>query len=357
MWIRCSIGQGLVKNNMVAGWDYRRSGVDREKADRILSRVARTVRSTRRPEVIADIGGFAGIFRLPSSAGSTCLVAGTDGVGTKLKIAQALGRHETVGQDLVAMCVNDIVCTGAEPLFFLDYFACGRLEPLIFENVIEGIAEGCREAGCALLGGETAEMPEMYGEDEYDLAGFAVGAVQEDRIIDGKKIRQGDVLIGLPSSGLHSNGYSLVRAVLRDRGISFDREIDGHPLEKELLRPTRIYTRILPRLQQLETPVRGIVHITGGGLPGNLVRVLPAFCRARIHTEAVSVPWIFGFLQREGHVSDKEMWRTFNMGVGLVLIFSPENIENAVSVLKDAGESPFLLGEIEEGDKEVLLHG
>ncbi len=342
---------------MEKSWNYRRSGVDIQKAETVLSHIKEKIRSTRRPEVIADSDGFAGIFRLPSLTGSPCLVAGTDGVGTKLKIAQALKRHGTVGKDLVAMCVNDVLCVGAEPAFFLDYYACGKLDPYVFESVMGGIVEGCIEAGCALLGGETAEMPDMYEEDGYDLAGFAVGVVSEDRIIDGRKIHPGDKLIGLPSSGLHSNGFSMVRAILKGKGIFYDQEVEGHSLEEELLRPTRIYAGVFRLILRAEIPLRGIVHITGGGLPGNLIRVLPSGCQARVQTDAVPIPWIFQFLQREGRVSESEMWSTFNMGVGLVFIISPEYLEQTVALLEEQGEFPILLGEIVEGKKEVLLNG
>ncbi len=333
-------------------WNYKSAGVDIDRAAEILERLKQKALGTLRPEVREGIGGFAGIFRVSTRWRKPCLVAGSDGVGTKLKVAVKLNRHDTVGIDLVAMCVNDVLCVGAEPVFFLDYFACGRLDPSVFEAVLSGIIWGCKEAGCTLLGGETAEMPDMYPEGEYDLAGFAVGIVEEEEIIDGRTIVPGDVLIALPSSGLHSNGFSLVRRVLEDAGIPFDAEIEGKSLAEELLRPTRIYVRsVLPLCREIHA--KGMAHITGGGIVENLPRILPNSCRARVWRRSVSVPWIFRFIQEQGNIPEEEMWRVFNMGVGFILVISQEEVDAALRHLARLGEKAFILGEIVPGERGV----
>lgn len=339
---------------MCERWTYQRAGVDIDRAAEVIERLKQRALRTSRPEVREGIGGFAGIFRVSERWQKPCLVAGSDGVGTKLKIASKLCRHDTVGIDLVAMCVNDILCVGAEPMFFLDYFACGRLEPSVFEAVLSGIIRGCEEAGCVLLGGETAEMPDMYADGEYDLAGFAVGIVEEEKIVDGKTIVPGDILIGLASSGLHSNGFSLVRKVLEYARVPFDADIEGKNLAEELLRPTRIYVRsVLPLLERVR--VKGMVHVTGGGIVENLPRILPNSCRAYIRKEAIPTPWIFRFIQERGNVPEEEMWRVFNMGVGFVLVIPQEDVETALRLFAHCGEKAFVLGEIVLGEKGVAL--
>jgi phosphoribosylformylglycinamidine cyclo-ligase len=298
---------------------YKDAGVDIEAGDETVDRIARHVRSTYRPGVIGDIGGFGGLFSLMGRYRDPVLVSGTDGVGTKLLLAQRLGRHDTIGIDLVAMCVNDVVVCGAEPLFFLDYFATGRLDPAEAEQVVAGIAEGCRQAGCALIGGETAEMPGMYAPGHYDLAGFCVGAVERDQILDGAQIRPGDALIGLPSSGVHSNGYSLVRHLLDPLPMDEDLWGLGAPLGEVLLRPTRIYVKQLLDLRT-RYELLGMAHITGGGFTGNIPRVLPAGLGARVDAGSWPVPPIFDLLRTRGGLSDAEMYRTFNNGIGMVVV-------------------------------------
>jgi len=299
---------------------YRDAGVDIDAGEALVERIKPLAASTHRPGVLGGLGGFGGLFSVPSGYTDPVLVSGTDGVGTKLLVAQALGRHETIGVDLVAMCVNDIAVSGAEPLFFLDYFATGKLSVDEGAAVVAGIAEGCRQAGCALLGGETAEMPGMYSPGHYDLAGFAVGVVERSEILDGSAVQPGWRLVGLPASGLHSNGYSLVRKVLVDGG-RFDLDADpgdlGAPLGDVLLTPTKIYVKELARLRAAH-PIGALCHITGGGLPGNLPRVLPEGCGVRLYDGSWVVPPIMRLLQREGQLSDDDLLRTFNCGIGMV---------------------------------------
>ncbi len=297
---------------------YREAGVDIEAGEAVVEGIRDAVRSTHRPGVLSDIGGFGGLFSLQGRFTDPVLVSGTDGVGTKLLVAQRLGRHRSIGTDLVAMCVNDIVTTGAEPLFFLDYFATGSLEPAVAVEVVAGIAEGCRQAGCALIGGETAEMPGMYRPGHYDLAGFSVGAVERTALIDGANIRPGDALIGIPSSGIHSNGYSLVRRLCDDLDWSAAHGL-GRPLGDVLLEPTRIYVRdCLHLIEHFE--VRGLVHITGGGLIENIPRVLPAGLGVQLERARWTTPPIFALLRERGALSDRDLDRTFNMGVGMIAI-------------------------------------
>ena len=330
---------------------YKQSGVDIDAGDALVERIKPLARATRIPEVVADVGGFAGLCRIPSGLEDPILVSGTDGVGTKLKVAFATGVHDTVGIDLVAMCVNDIITTGARPLFFLDYFATGRLEVSVGEAVIRGIAEGCKQAGCALLGGETAELPGMYADGEYDLAGFAVGVVDRKRILDGKGCRAGDVLIALPSSGLHSNGYSLARRVFEGSmklGMGDRVEELGKTVGEALLVPTRIYARTVQALLEGEDHgVRGLVHVTGGGLPGNLPRIFPEGIGARIELSSWERPAIFRVIQQGGPVEEHEMRRVFNLGVGLVVIVAKEAADRALEKLRAQGEMPWVLGELE----------
>ena len=335
----------------VGGWTYRKAGVDVAAGNRAVRKLAPLAAATRRPGVIGGIGGFGGLFSLPAEKyRSPVLVAATDGVGTKLKIAFALDRHDTVGIDLVAMSVNDILVQGAEPLFFLDYIACGAMDPGRIAEIVEGIAGGCRQARCALLGGETAEMPGFYRPGEYDLAGFAVGVAERRKLIDGSTIRPGDRLIGLPSSGLHSNGYSLARAIVTTRRSPWKHRPEGwkRTVGEALLEPTRIYARpVLDLLRHCR--VRGMVHLTGGGWRENIVRVLPRGCCAEIDRSSWEVPELFHFLQREGKVTRAEMFRTFNMGIGFILCLSPREAAAAMGRLKRRREKAFLLGRVVEG--------
>ena len=328
---------------------YRDAGVDIDAGDEFVDRIKPLVRSTFRPEVLTDLGGFGGLFGLKAGKyKEPVLVSGTDGVGTKLKIAFLMDKHDTVGIDLVAMCVNDIAVSGAEPLFFLDYFATGKLSVPKAQAVVAGIADGCRQAGCALIGGETAEMPSFYPEGEYDLAGFAVGVVDRHKIIDGRAIVPGDVIIGVASSGLHSNGYSLARRVLFDqarltvtsRVAEFDRL-----LGEELLTPTRVYARqILGLVEQF--PIKGIAHITGGGITENLPRVCPRGVRAQILRSAWPVPPIFDVVHRLGQVDREEMYRVFNMGIGLILVVSPTAVSGVLAQIAVLGEQGWAIGEV-----------
>ena len=336
--------------------DYKNAGVDIDAGNEFVRRIRALVRSTFRPEVLTDIGGFGGLFRFdPKKYKDPVLVSGTDGVGTKLKIASLLGRHDTVGVDLVAMCVNDVAVCGAEPLFFLDYLAVGKLAVGQAETIIAGIVEGCRQAGCALIGGETAEMPGFYPDGEYDLAGFAVGVVERDRLIDGSRVRPGDVVIGLASTGLHSNGYSLARRVLLEQAkMTLKEQVprQSETLGEILLRPTRIYVRTIRALVEAGE-IRAIAHITGGGLTENLPRVVPEECRAVITRKAWTPPPIFGLIQSRGHVGDDEMFRVFNMGVGLVLVVPPDRSDTVLRLAEAQGDMAFRIGMIEKGERGV----
>ena len=325
---------------MAKGLSYRDAGVDIDAGDELVERIKPHARRTLRREVMAGIGGFGALCEIPSKYRHPVLVSGTDGVGTKLKLAFALGRHDTVGIDLVAMSVNDVLVQGAEPLFFLDYFACGKLDRDVAATVIAGIARGCEIAGCSLIGGETAEMPGMYPEGEYDLAGFCVGVVEKERIIDGRDVVPGDALLGLASSGAHSNGYSLIRKILERSPAPFD-----------LLEPTRIYVK--PVLSLLERiPVKAIAHITGGGLTGNVPRVLPPGTKAVIRKSAWRRPELFQWLQREGGVAEDEMYRVFNCGIGMVLVVASADAARAAEALRAAGETVFTIGSVEPGHAE-----
>jgi len=313
---------------------YRDAGVDISAGDRVAAAAGRLARATRRPEVVAGVGGFGAVFRIPRGYRRPLLVASTDGVGTKLRIAFMAGRHDTIGIDLVAMNVNDILTLGAEPLAFLDYYASGRLDPAVAAAVLKGIARGCKQAGCSLVGGETAELPSFYQGGEYDLAGFAVGVVEEGEVVDGRRVRPGDVVIGLPSSGLHSNGYSLARQLCFEvGGLSLDARPPELrvPLGEELLRPTRIYVRTVRALPH--GTVKAMAHVTGGGITGNLPRVLPAGCAARVRLGAWKVPGIFRLLARLGAVADDEMFRTFNMGIGFVLVVAARDTDRVLAQL------------------------
>ena len=325
---------------------YRDAGVDIEAGNRLVDRIKPHAKRTHRPGVLGGLGGFGALFELPLDRyRQPVLVSGTDGVGTKLKLALELRRHDTIGIDLVAMCVNDVLVVGAEPLFFLDYYATGYLDVEVAAAVIQGIADGCEQAGAALVGGETAEMPGMYGEGDYDLAGFCVGVVEKNRILDGSRVAPGDVLLGLASSGPHSNGYSLIRKILAVGGAKLDRPFEDRTLGETLLAPTRIYVKpVLQLLTQVE--VHAIAHITGGGLTENLPRVLPPRTKAIIDTASWPRPAIFQWLQQQGGVAEAEMWRTFNCGVGMVIGVAAEDAERAQAILRNAGETVWTLGRI-----------
>jgi phosphoribosylformylglycinamidine cyclo-ligase len=333
---------------MSKGLSYRDAGVDIDAGDALVEAIKPFAKRTMRPEVLAGIGGFGALCRIPKKYRQPVLVSGTDGVGTKLRLAFELDKHDTVGIDLVAMSVNDVLVQGAEPLFFLDYFACGRLEQGVARQVIRGIARGCELAGCALIGGETAEMPGMYPEGEYDLAGFCVGVVEKSRILDGRKIVPGDVVLGLASSGPHSNGYSLIRKILeREKPVFVDK----------LLEPTRIYVKPVLKLLQ-RVPVKGLAHITGGGLTGNVPRILPKRTRAAIRKASWPRPEVFQWLQRAGGVTEDEMHRVFNCGIGMVLVVAPADAKRAMQQLRASGETVYEIGAIEKGpggDPECVI--
>ncbi len=325
---------------------YKDAGVDIDAGDALIERIKPLVARTKRPEVLQGLGGFGGLFALqPGRYREPVLVSGTDGVGTKLKLAQSLARHDRIGIDLVAMCVNDVVVQGAEPLFFLDYFACGRLDVDVAASVIGGIADGCRQAGAALIGGETAEMPGMYADGEYDLAGFCVGAVERDELIDGSRIAAEDIVIGIASSGPHSNGYSLIRRVLEAAGTA---DLDGEPAAERLLAPTRIYVKpLLALIRKVE--VRGLAHITGGGITENLPRILPPGLHAEIDLASWQPGAVFDWLAANGQITDTEMRRTFNCGVGMIAVVHETDLDVALRVLADEGEKAWRLGRIATG--------
>jgi phosphoribosylformylglycinamidine cyclo-ligase len=325
---------------------YRDAGVDIEAGDALVERIKPYARKTMRPEVLAGIGGFGALFEVPKHFRNPVIVSGTDGVGTKLKLAFRLKKHDTIGIDLVAMSVNDILVSGAEPAFFLDYFACSQLDVGVAADVVKGIAAGCEQAGCALIGGETAEMPGMYDPNEYDLAGFAVGLVEKDRIIDGSSIAAGDAVIGLASSGTHSNGYTLVRKVIAVSSADLFEEFeDGRTLGEALLEPTRIYVKpVLATLAKVE--VKGVAHITGGGLTENIPRVLPAGLCARLEQSRWAQPGVFKWLRKQGNIEDGEMYRTFNCGIGMVLVVPKAESKAAIDALGGHGVEAFEVGAI-----------
>lgn len=347
-------------NERTNGLTYADAGVDIDAGNLMVEKIKPLVRATRRPGADGEIGGFGGLFDLKAAGFSDpVLVAANDGVGTKLKIAIDAGKHDTIGIDLVAMCVNDLVVQGAEPLFFLDYFATGKLDPDHGVAIVSGIAEGCRQAGCALIGGETAEMPGMYAAGDYDLAGFCVGAVERDRLLDGSAIRPGDVLLGLGSTGVHSNGFSLVRRLAADKGWKLDRPALFDPdviLLDALMAPTRIYVQsLLPQLRK--ATIRGLAHITGGGLLENVPRVLPQGCHARIDAGSWPLPRLMAFLQAQGNVEPEEMARTFNCGIGMVAVVAPELADAVKEALYAAGEEVFAIGTVEAGERGCTVFG
>ncbi len=324
---------------------YRDAGVDIEAGDALVEQIKPFAKRTMRPEVMGGIGGFGSLFAVPKKFKEPILVSGTDGVGTKLKLAFELNKHDTVGIDLVAMSVNDILVQGAEPLFFLDYFACGKLEVGTAAQVIKGIAEGCEQSGCALVGGETAEMPGMYPAGEYDLAGFAVGCVDKENIINGTSIAAGDVILGLASSGAHSNGYSLIRKLIEKSGIDFESDFHGRKFKDVVMAPTKIYVKSLLKL--IETlPVKGMAHITGGGITENIPRVLPAGLAAEISAKSWDLPPLFKWLQTQGNITHTEMYKTFNCGIGMAVILDQAHVEQAKKLLEAMGETVYEIGRI-----------
>jgi len=345
------------------GLTYAQAGVDIDAGNRMVELIKPLVRATARPGADAEIGGFGGIFDLKRAGyRDPVLVAATDGVGTKLKVAIETGRHDTIGIDLVAMSVNDLVVQGAEPLFFLDYYACGRLEPEIGAALVAGISVGCRESGCALIGGETAEMPGVYQGDDYDLAGFAVGAVERDALLPRADIVEGDVILGLSSSGVHSNGYSLVRKVIEKSGLPWTAPAPFMPkqsLGEAILTPTRIYVKACLAAIRETNAVKGLAHITGGGFPDNIPRILPKGLGARIDLARVAVPAVFQWLASEGGIAESEMLRTFNCGIGMIVVASPEKAEAVVKAFTRAGETVVMLGDIisASGDTSVAYDG
>lgn len=335
---------------------YKDAGVDIEAGDELIERIKPEVKRAERPGVLAGLGGFGALFELPIDRyRQPVLVSGTDGVGTKLRLAIETGRHDTIGIDLVAMCANDIVVQGAEPLFFLDYYATAKLSVDVAESVIKGIVEGCVQAGAALVGGETAEMPGMYAEGDYDLAGFCVGIVEKTAIIDGSHTRSGDAIIGLPSSGPHSNGYSLIRKLLHTAKATPTTKLGDGLLYETLLAPTRIYVKSLLALAQA-VPIHGMAHITGGGLKENIPRTVPPGMEAVLSAQTWRRPEVFGWLQKAGNIPDQELYRTFNCGIGMTISVAAEHVDKALKSLKDSGEEPVVIGEIRRGNSGVVIH-
>lgn len=339
--------------------DYKNAGVDIEAGYKAVELMKKHVQGTMRPEVLSGLGGFSGAFSMEKfkEMEKPTLVSGTDGVGTKLKLAFLLDKHDTVGIDCVAMCVNDIACAGGEPLFFLDYIACGKNVPEKIAGIVSGVAEGCRQAGAALIGGETAEMPGFYPEDEYDLAGFAVGIVDEKNLISGKDLKAGNVLIGIASSGIHSNGFSLVRKVfsMDQESLGTYHEELGKTLGEALIAPTKIYVKALRAVKDAGITVIACSHITGGGFYENIPRMLSDGMHAVIEKDSYPIPPIFRMLAREGDIAEEMMYNTYNMGLGMVLAIAPEDAEKTMEAIRAAGEMPFIVGHIKEGEKGVTL--
>lgn len=338
---------------------YKDAGVDIDAGEALVSRIKSVAKATSRKEVVGGLGGFGALCRIPQGYKSPLLVSGTDGVGTKLKLALDFNKHDTIGQDLVAMCVNDLLVCGAEPLFFLDYYATGKLDVDTAESVIKGIGDGCLLANCALIGGETAEMPGMYQDEDYDLAGFCVGVVEEDEVITGENVKEGDVLIGIASSGVHSNGYSLVRKVMEVAKTDTNTEtIDGKSIKDVLLAPTKIYVKSIQTLQKTlgNANLHAMAHITGGGLTENLPRVLPDDLTAQIDVNSWAFPPVFKWLQEKGNIEQMEMYRTFNCGVGFVVVLPKDKADEAIKLLNDNGENAWKLGEIVKRDGEAVTY-
>lgn len=339
--------------------DYKNAGVDIEAGYKSVELMKEHIKQTMRPEVLTNIGGFSGAFSMEKfkEMEKPTLVSGTDGVGTKLKLAFILDKHDTVGIDCVAMCVNDIACAGGEPLFFLDYIACGKNVPEKIATIVSGVAEGCKQSDAALIGGETAEMPGFYPEDEYDLAGFAVGVVDEKDLITGKELKDGDVLIGIASSGVHSNGFSLVRKVFKmdkDTLDTYHEEL-GTTLGEALIAPTKIYVKALRGIKESGVKIKGCSHITGGGFYENIPRMLPEGARAVVKKDSYEVPAIFRLLAKEGNIAEEMMYNTYNMGIGMMLALDPKDAEKAIEALKAVGEEAYVVGSVEEGEKGVTL--
>ncbi|MCR5000209.1 MAG: phosphoribosylformylglycinamidine cyclo-ligase [Lachnospiraceae bacterium] len=340
--------------------DYKSAGVDIEAGYKAVELMKEHVKTTMRPEVLSGLGGFSGAFSLEKfkNMESPTLVSGTDGVGTKLKLAFLLDKHDTIGIDCVAMCVNDIACAGGEPLFFLDYIACGKNEPEKIASIVKGVAEGCRQAGCALIGGETAEMPGFYPEDEYDLAGFAVGIVDKKKLITGEDIKAGDTIIGIASSGVHSNGYSLVRKVFPMRESCMMEQVSslGMTLGEALLTPTKIYVKALNSVRNAGVTIKGCSHITGGGFYENIPRMLPDGIRAVINKSSYDMPPIFDLIRTSGNIAEEMMYNTYNMGIGMMLAVDPSDADKTIKAIEEAGEKAYKVGYTEAGEKGVTLH-
>ena len=339
--------------------DYKNAGVDIEAGYKSVELMKEHVKGTMRPEVLGGIGGFSGAFSMSAfkEMEKPTLVSGTDGVGTKLKLAFLMDQHNTVGIDCVAMCVNDIACAGGEPLFFLDYIACGKNFPEKIADIVGGVADGCKQAGAALIGGETAEMPGFYPEDEYDLAGFAVGVVDEKNLITGKDLKAGDVLIGMASSGVHSNGFSLVRKVFEMTKESLDTYYDElvGTLGETLIAPTKIYVKALKRVKDSGVTIKACSHVTGGGFYENIPRMLPDGVRAVIKKDSYEIPAIFKLLAEKGSIEEEMMYNTYNMGIGMVLAVDPSAVDTAMEAIREAGETPYVIGSVEAGEKGVTL--
>ncbi|MFW2177847.1 MULTISPECIES: phosphoribosylformylglycinamidine cyclo-ligase [unclassified Moraxella] len=338
---------------------YKDAGVDIDAGEALVQRIKSVAKATARKEVVGGLGGFGALCRIPQGYKSPLLVSGTDGVGTKLKLALDLNEHDTIGQDLVAMCVNDLLVCGAEPLFFLDYYATGKLDVDVAEKVIKGIGDGCKLSNCALIGGETAEMPGMYHGNDYDLAGFCVGVVEESEVITGDNVAKGDVLIGIASSGVHSNGYSLVRKVIEVSGVDIaTATLDGKLLKDALMQPTKIYVKSINALQKAlgNANIHAMAHITGGGLTENLPRVLPENLTAQINVNSWTFPPVFQWLQQNGNIEQSEMVRTFNCGVGFVVVLPADKADEAIKLLNDNGETAWKLGEIVERENDAVTY-
>ena len=339
--------------------DYKKAGVDIEAGYKSVELMKKHVQATMRPEVLGGIGGFAGAFDLSAikNMEEPILLSGTDGCGTKVKLAFVMDKHDTIGIDAVAMCVNDIACSGGEPLFFLDYIACGKNYPEKIATIVKGVAEGCIQSECALVGGETAEHPGLMEEDEYDLAGFAVGVVDKKDLINGSDMKPGDVLIGMASSGVHSNGFSLVRKVFEMTKESLDTYYDelGKTLGEALLAPTRIYVKALKAVKNAGVKVKGCSHITGGGFSENIPRMLPDGVRAVVKKDSYEVPAIFKLMQKTGDIEEQMMYNTYNMGIGMVVAVDPADVEKTMAAMKEAGDTPYIIGQIEAGEKGVTL--
>ena len=331
------------------------AGVDIDAGNALVERIKGVAKRTRRPEVMAGLGGFGALFELPQGYRQPVLVSGTDGVGTKLRLAMDLNKHDTIGIDLVAMCVNDLVVAGAEPLFFLDYYATGKLNVDVAADVVTGIGEGCLQAGASLVGGETAEMPGMYEGEDYDLAGFCVGIAEKEDLIDGTKVKAGDKLIALASSGPHSNGYSLIRKIIEVSGADLDADLDGQPVKDALMAPTKIYVKSVLKLINA-SDIHALSHITGGGFQENIPRVLPEGCKAVVDTNSWQWPDVFTWLQENGNVETHEMFRTFNCGVGMIIALPEDKADSAVALLNAEGEQSWIIGEVQErnGDEEAV---